>query len=141
MGRKHKKPSRNKQLRSFSLSFGKYAGKPLQSIPRDYLEWMVAAPRIPAADVWAAKQFLRLSSRRPTYRPAAVNRCVNDVKGAEEQSPEVSIGKPETARTLCSTLPLDGRNGELLAGIAPTEDSTVKPLVCLAADQNSTASG
>ena len=44
------------------------------------------------------------------------------------------------ARTLCSALPLDGKNEESLAGIAPTEGSTVKPWFANA-DQISTASG
>jgi uncharacterized protein (DUF3820 family) len=123
MPRRRFKQSRKNVLASFTLSFGKYHGKPLSAVPRDYLEWMVAAPRIPVGDLWAAKQFLSLSSRRPTYDPAAVNRCVNDVKGAEAQAPEVSIGKPAMARTLCSTLPLDGKEGTLLAGIVPTESS------------------
>jgi hypothetical protein len=127
MARRRFNQSRKNALASFTLSFGKYHGKPLSAIPRDYLEWMVVAPRMPVADVWATKQFLSLSSRRPTYHSAAVNRCVNDVKGSEAQVSEVSIGKPEMARTLCSTLPLDGKEGTLLAGIVPTESSKDAP--------------
>jgi uncharacterized protein (DUF3820 family) len=86
---KHRfKPNRRNQLASFTLSFGRYHGKTLKSIPRSYLRWLVRAEGIPIGDVWAVSQFLGLSSRRPTYDSAASNRCVNDVMETVEQSAE-----------------------------------------------------
>lgn len=53
---------RRRLLASFTLSFGKYSGKRLSDVPRDYLLWSVKeADGIPDADAWAIQQFLAVT--------------------------------------------------------------------------------
>lgn len=54
-----KHQNRRRLLGDFRLMFGKYAGKPIRSIPLDYLRWSVSADgAIPAPDRWAILQYL-----------------------------------------------------------------------------------
>jgi hypothetical protein len=46
------------------LSFGRYRNVALLDVPRSYLAWIVRTDGIPAADRWAAEQFLAATSPR-----------------------------------------------------------------------------
>lgn len=49
-------------LATFTLSFGRYSGKRLGDVPRDYLLWAVKeADGVPDADSWAIRQFLSIT--------------------------------------------------------------------------------
>lgn len=50
---------RRQNLATFTLSFGRYMGKRLCDVPRDYLLWAVKeADSVPDADTWAISQYL-----------------------------------------------------------------------------------
>ena len=68
--KRHKKDqSRRQMLGDFPLSFGKYAGRTIQSIPRQYLRWAANAHgKIPSSDQWAIMQYLR-ELRSPKQKP------------------------------------------------------------------------
>lgn len=62
-----KKRARNRRrtLGDFRLMFGKYTGKPIRSIPLDYLRWARSAEgEIPAQDRWAITQYLKELGRQ-----------------------------------------------------------------------------
>ena len=64
------KPSRRKRRRKnhchkaraqcgdLPLCFGRYNGKPIASVPRSYLRWMLRTKGIPAGDRWLVEQFI-----------------------------------------------------------------------------------
>ena len=53
--RKH----RASDLATFPLSFGRYRNWPMESVPIDYLHWMLTAKHTPIADRWAAERYLQ----------------------------------------------------------------------------------
>lgn len=55
--RKRRRKSRS-SIGSFPLAFGKYAGKPISSVPTSYVKWAVATPGVPVADQWVIRRFL-----------------------------------------------------------------------------------
>jgi Putative quorum-sensing-regulated virulence factor len=55
--RKKRQPSRRSQFGSFPLATGKYAGRKLRSVPRDYLRWLLDYGHPSEADRWAISQF------------------------------------------------------------------------------------
>ena len=57
--RKSHKPSRRATLGSFPLATGKFAGRPLRTVPRKYLVWMIETKSASTADLWAIGEFLR----------------------------------------------------------------------------------
>jgi hypothetical protein len=58
MSRKRKE--RRPRFGDLPLSFGRFVGKPIKNVPRDYLEWAISeGATIPAADRWAIQRFLR----------------------------------------------------------------------------------
>ena len=54
--------NRRRILGDFRLMFGRYRGKPIHSIPLDYLRWAESAHgEIPLQDRWAITQYLKES--------------------------------------------------------------------------------
>ncbi len=59
--RQHKRqrqPSRRSQLGDFPIVTGKYSGRSLRSVPRDYLRWLLDCGHPSEADQWAIGQYL-----------------------------------------------------------------------------------
>lgn len=86
MPRRRFKPNNRRQLlASSTLSFGRYAEKPLASIPRDYLRWVLRSENAPQSDVWLVSQFLKLEPSQANIP----NDCRNSVRGEIHESATV----------------------------------------------------
>jgi uncharacterized protein (DUF3820 family) len=56
--KRQRQPSRRSQFGTFPLATGKYAGRPLRTVPRDYLCWMLDYGHPSDVDQWAIGQYL-----------------------------------------------------------------------------------
>ncbi len=57
--RKPRKRPRKARFGDFPLGFGRFVGRPIATVPPDYLDWALKARGVPAADKWAIGQWLR----------------------------------------------------------------------------------
>lgn len=78
--------NRRKLLGSFSLSFGKYNGKPIKSVPFSYLRWILRTENAPVADIWAVRQFLAKHSSLKSKRRALRRPLRQQAKRIDDES-------------------------------------------------------
>ena len=92
--------NRQQTLATISLSFGRYAGKPLSSVPKGYLLWALTAD-VPKEDKWIIRKFLEgkpvRNHRRKKVRPQPTSQVrtgeryvkseTNDVPFEEDADP------------------------------------------------------
>lgn len=62
------------------ISFGRFLGRPINEVPRRYLEWALRA-RIPSNDRWAIERFLREGGRSRRHGRQTKARSKGDRSG------------------------------------------------------------
>jgi uncharacterized protein (DUF3820 family) len=80
--RQRRKDRARSALATFCLAFGKYRNVPLAKVPTDYLLWMVRTEGVPAADRWAAGQYLRAVRRHRRQGPGRPREATTPAAGA-----------------------------------------------------------
>ncbi len=61
---KYRRRKAQRTLGDFPLAVGKYAGRPIRSVPHDYLQWILRAKGFPSADKWIVRKWLREGGAR-----------------------------------------------------------------------------
>lgn len=56
---KTRKQKRRRLLCDTPMTFGRYVGRPLRCVPRDYLLWVLDDARADAGTKWLIRQFLK----------------------------------------------------------------------------------